>query len=1109
MMKRASRANVLEATRRATVRVCNESGEHRGQGLLLDLGNDGTVVLTCHHVVAGLEKSQLFVAIPNAKAELGKPQSAEYVEERSRPAMDAVVLRIKAPREDLFDERPWLYALNPRTYNGSLEVTGLTHLPPGRFFASVKASTVLNVAVKNRGPWPNPPERYTPAVFVLSNTSDAREGISGGIVLCEDGILGLTHFAREESAIAARENYLVPWTAWAEGWPELGNLIEPFVDKILARSAKLKRARELEVESDILISSHGFRPDVYLERHADAEARRALERFGGVIVIGKPHSGKSRLVLRVLQEHPERLVLLPLGGRKSPPDNFEASGFAGEEMAIVFDDLHSVALTSDPLEWRRRFEEATGKRCLLVCTSRDGQDWKRVKAQPQLKTLLEVLPGEAHVFVSKAGPQGDDLSEDEGFLLARDLGLNLSREEFRRRFDGSPGSLALDLKAMAERYEALKEDARLGILMSTALDAAKLLHAAGLPRFRLDVLGAAAKIIVGGPVGAQAWTMTLGRAEEEGFGRVNDVGDFKVYRPYIEECVDEVREPVLGKLEALVPVLTEIEDYEALNYIGTRLFFKYKSPAARDALDAAQKGGLAPYDTINFFTQAISIEEDPAVEKSIRDAIADGDKGAYQMLGHYLGKRPGREKEAEQAYRDAIAAGHKAYISLGTLLERQPGREGEAEEAFKKEIDSDTEATSQSLGNFHLGRLLSRQQGREEEAEQYFRKALTSRSDLLMALHIWRELGDLLARLPSRQQEAEQAYKDAIQSKDKDAHLSLAELLAKQPRREREAEQAFHDAVAADSDGAHALFGMFLYEKPGREAEVQEEAENAVKKGDDRGHYLLGLIAAHQKGREKEAEEAFRTAIAKGLKFAAYNLGMLLASQADREAEAEEACVLAIDAGITDAHLVLGDLLTKLAGREQDAEREFKAAIESGDKRGYLPLAWLIGRQPGREKETEEAIQNALQAGDGGAHFVHGIHLIAQPGRLEEGYQSLERAAAIGDKRAFRALGFVLANQAGREEEAEKRYMEAIAAGDRLAYGDLGDLLTRLPRRKKDAERAYKKAIKLGVTEAHLGLGRLLASQSSRRAEGIRVLRQAKAAGVEGADELLKQVVKD
>jgi hypothetical protein len=106
MIKRASRKNVLDAARRATVRVCDENGQHRGQGLLLDLEGEGTVVLTCHHVVATLQMGHLFVAIPQPDGELGRPVSADYLEQRSRPAMDAVVLGVSPKHKPtLFPKR--------------------------------------------------------------------------------------------------------------------------------------------------------------------------------------------------------------------------------------------------------------------------------------------------------------------------------------------------------------------------------------------------------------------------------------------------------------------------------------------------------------------------------------------------------------------------------------------------------------------------------------------------------------------------------------------------------------------------------------------------------------------------------------------------------------------------------------------------------------------------------------------------------------------------------------------------------------------------------------------------------------------------------------------
>jgi hypothetical protein len=54
----------LDAARRSKVRICRRDGEHRGQGLLLNLDSHGTIVLTCHHVIAPLEEEDLFIQIP-------------------------------------------------------------------------------------------------------------------------------------------------------------------------------------------------------------------------------------------------------------------------------------------------------------------------------------------------------------------------------------------------------------------------------------------------------------------------------------------------------------------------------------------------------------------------------------------------------------------------------------------------------------------------------------------------------------------------------------------------------------------------------------------------------------------------------------------------------------------------------------------------------------------------------------------------------------------------------------------------------------------------------------------------------------------------------------
>src|SRR5713101_4427600 len=103
----------IDRARRATVRVCRRDGLHRGQGLLLKL-SEGQVVLTCHHIIASIEKEDLCIAIPRADGQLTDPIPASYYEQHSRPAMDAVVLRVDLGSYEIPEAQPLLHALNPQ-----------------------------------------------------------------------------------------------------------------------------------------------------------------------------------------------------------------------------------------------------------------------------------------------------------------------------------------------------------------------------------------------------------------------------------------------------------------------------------------------------------------------------------------------------------------------------------------------------------------------------------------------------------------------------------------------------------------------------------------------------------------------------------------------------------------------------------------------------------------------------------------------------------------------------------------------------------------------------------------------------------------------------------
>lgn len=545
--------------RRATVSVWDRSkgrDGHRGQGLLISVDGEGFVVLTCHHVIAPLRAENLCVRIIGTDGELEEPLPARCDAERSRPERDTAVLRLDGVATE---ERPLLHRLGLDYYDGALRATVLTHLRPDNFDAVVRASTRLEVDAAPSEAWPVVTGRYDLRAFRLSDPSDARPGVSGGVVVCEGGVLGLVHFARAEGSAHAREGFMIPLSVWAEGWPALERLIEPLVDENLRGAAVVKRASELSVGTDLVVAR--YREDVHIERQIEQRALTALAQ-GGVVIVGRPKSGKTRLVVDLLRQHSDTLVVIPYPGAP-PPDRFEVSGLDSIDVFVVFDDLHATAATTQPLRWQRRLQEAAGGSCWLVCTTRDGREWNAVKDMQD--TLLELIGKDGVVYASRTDEPGtaagEDLSVEQGRELASKLGI--AEQEFEARFDGIPGSLLLDLGDMGRRYEALRSEYVGGIPGSRLLDAAKLLHKGSQARLPDLTLRAVAEQVRGdGPMSDDVWESLRRNTQREGFGRFDGDGNFQIYRPYLEQCVPY--DPSEEDMDRLGTLLAEKGDVAGL-----------------------------------------------------------------------------------------------------------------------------------------------------------------------------------------------------------------------------------------------------------------------------------------------------------------------------------------------------------------------------------------------------------------------------------------------------------------------------------------------------------------------------------------------------------------
>ncbi|WP_091389393.1 tetratricopeptide repeat protein [Amycolatopsis pretoriensis] len=531
----------------------------------------------------------------------------------------------------------------------------------------------------------------------------------------------------------------------------------------------------------------------------------------------------------------------------------------------------------------------------------------------------------------------------------------------------------------------------------------------------------------------------------------------------------------------LTAALTPTQNFR----IGASAYFASRYDIAEQAFISG-----ATSDPKALFYLGIVLDQQPGreaeAEQVFRDAIAAGDTRALNNLGILLAGQAGREAEAEEALRDAVASGDsKAPFNLGTWLSKQPGREAEAEAVLRGAF---AEGTNKALTN--LGILLGGQVGREAEAEGVLRDAVAAGEAKALF-----NLGTLLSKWPGREAEAEDVFREVVAAGNTGALNNLGVLLAGQVGREAEAEKVLRDAVASGETKALFNLGLLLSKRPGHEAEAEEVLRDAVTSGETKALFNLGLLLSKQPRREAEVEHVFREAVAVGDTRALNNLGVLLAEQSGREAEAEEIFREAVAAGDTRSLSNLGVLLAEQSGREAEAEHVFREAVAAGNTRVLDDLGVLLGGQAGREVEAEEFFREAVAAGNTDALFNLGVLLGGQTGRKSEAEEFFREAVAAGDTNALNYLGLLLAEQSGREAEAEKFFREAAAAGSSRALANLGLLLAQEPGREPEAELAYRDAIDAGHTDALNNLGVLLAGQAGREVEAEEFFREAVAAG--------------
>ena len=598
-----------------------------------------------------------------------------------------------------------------------------------------------------------------------------------------------------------------------------------------------------------------------------------------------------------------------------------------------------------------RLENAGVRSFRLICTSRDGTDWARVEEHQ--RQIVHRFGPNCRVYTSRSAAKGSDVTLEEGKALAAMLNLSLSDAEFERRFDGTPGSLTLDLAEMGQRYDTLSRERLDGVFGSLLINALKLLHMGGQPRLRENIARAVAETIRGNqPLSNETWDALKRRTEEEGFG-VFVEGEFRTYRPYLEsaECVSY--EPSDEEIEALLPLLEARRDFEGLFYLGAESQ-ETNVDLAKRAYQASADGGFG-WAANNLGTILMDEGNLDGAEVALNRAIELDADLAYGNLGKLLSDHTDRAQEAESAFREGAARGiANASFGLGHHLAKQPGREADAETAFREAIERGDNGALLNLGN-----LLMTIPERRGEAEQLFRDAIAAG-----VVEAYNSLGAFLFEEGNRA-DAEAAYRTGTDNGIALCFYNLGEMLAEDPDRWSDAEKNYRDAIAAGVAGSQLRLGVRLSEQPGKELVAAEELEKAVDAGeiDADGYLRLGTVLMRIPGRGEAAEAALRNAINAGDREAINRLGILIANLPGREAQAEVILTSATVVAPQVAHRNLGVLLARQRGRERDAEAAFRAAIAAADVRAYLDLGRLLLRSPHRSVEACSALQRAVSVG--------------------------------------------------------------------------------------------------------------------------------------------------
>lgn len=498
----------------------------------------------------------------------------------------------------------------------------------------------------------------------------------------------------------------------------------------------------------------------YIRRPGNDLADAALAGGQWVLFTGKPMAGKTRAAYEAARQVKSRLVVSP------KPEGLAALALCkpqrGGGILLFLDDLQRYA--GSDLE---RAIERLSDRCkdlVVLATCRTGDEMEEVR-----EGLLSLYRRFRVVSM-------DDITREQGVSLARETGGTLVR------FDGTPGSVILDLEDMRQKYRRLGEQGK--AVMRTL----KLLQMAGLyglAESQVRSVGSAALDLT---LEKFQWDGLVASLSANGFVRL-DAGFIQVTQDvYLDFCVDDY-DPARDMADLLDWLLKQ-SDHRALATLGGSLVRRRDFRLGRRCFEAALE--LAPSDSIILNGYGYALEKAgeaeeargrfPEADRLYKEAhsqhraalgASGSSRRALAVNHHYLGyvlsriadlnalQGRGAEsseafKQAEQQIRSAVAAQPdfpQAHRTLSYVLSKMGDKDG-AEQEIRRSLEMDP---SSSAAHNQYGFLLAAT-GRFQEAESEYRKTLELKPDTPSALS---NLAHLLTRM-GRAGEAVELYNKAI-----------------------------------------------------------------------------------------------------------------------------------------------------------------------------------------------------------------------------------------------------------------------------------------------------------------------------------------------------------